>query len=801
MNPKVRNRSQTFHARGGSQKCANLCYTLQWELLDDVQPFGQIKFQFPPFFPKKITQPKLPMLESSETKTFTIQLNIDDALTENLLKLPFIHVIRFPCDPNPSKCSFNNSGPIKTSSKNHLKSSHKNISECYLPEYLQIDCKQLLIPRHTEISYKCAPTGYKFFSFNLQVDRSLVDSFAIKKYSPVFIWFKSINNMPDVPYKQSELEENYGPVYYKLTIHNETYILRPQSHSTRLSIDTYFSVLPRVQTNLYFEVHDRDTSLANFSNCIGTGLILPCKKEQDPIKCLYLDANSLIQPHITTKTSFGFCNFPLLPARKIHIGIHPSKEACVVSPGNFFESQTELSVTIIDPIEDVNNNFIPDSSILNQVSPKTKGVPNVPQLKNFQNLPFTPSPKNKVLTRRKTNTQLVEDNTTQYNRWIITSGNNTKTIIDQIQKAIDEYHMNQFDEKSISILKTYNYEKGLTKTIDLITGFCIITPEESFLIVESRISGNATDMLFDLLQQYSKRGYHVLFDIETQFPFPRLYSGFDSLIKPVSIPLSVSHLLRIDGLYFHNSINSILFSIVQKLNYLLSCTSIKTADKCDFFPTTTEILQLLSKAEILISIPLQKGIPTFSEPIKTHKIMSSSCSSNQILMKFKNDSTNSSLSSSKDCNIGSTDINENDHEIVQLKPENSVVKSTRTYNERNKTSLSYYSRNHEIKTARTPRRRFEPYGKKKEEIVMTPRKRIGCTDNGDEEIWIVNNLNEIPDEEGWEVEVIGNSGKNISTSDYKNFDGTEHNMRIGQKKRTSMILMANQIMNHKKFKS
>lgn len=766
----IRNRSPSSASRGVSFQ-----YSLQYQLLENTQPFGSFKIQFPPFFPSKIHPPKLQLIETSETKTFVITINPDDSLIESMLVQPFVNTIRFPFDPT-LPVSSNTGGSTNPANKAHRNITRRNINtESYLPEYLQVDFRPLLLPNHKEITVTCYPTGYKFFTFSVIIDKPLMDPLSIQKYSPLFIHFKSIDNMPDFPYKQSELEENYAPVFYKCNVNKHEYIFRPQPHSTRLTIDAYVSIYPKLQTDVYFEVHDRDSTLPSLVNAIGTGMITPYTKSQEEqkIKGLHLDIDSLISPRLATKTSLGFSLFHILPPRKAHVSVCPSKEACVVSPGNFFESQTELCIEIIDPIEKYPDFFKELSVQQPSLSPHPSS--SIPQKKNDQfhlNLSQMPTPtksfrsrglsNSQKKSRESLNLQSVESNTTRYNRWIFTCFIDDKNFYDKLFHTIEEFNSKMANIKNKSILSAQSYNRAIKSSIDLITGFILSTPEEKIVVVESRVDlpNESTNVLYQLTKNVPKN-CHFLFDIEIDFPYPRLYNGFDTLIKIIDVNVPISDLLRIDGLYFHKSINSILFTVVQKLNYLLSCKSIKNAEDCDFFPTEKELIQLISKAQILTEIPLQKCIMEILTENSKKRAQKKLDNARQGRLFRSMVDPFISMSS-----VGAKMLSDmNDPEYVKRLKEQEEKRriQLKRLQHRSIFDIEYPSDHpsHITSPLESSRPIFVPIGKLKKKNLPSPRERIGRSENGDEEIWLVNDVSEIPDDDGWEIEII-NDGE-IST--------------------------------------
>lgn len=767
--PRVmRNRSPSSASRGVSFQ-----YSFQYQLLETTQPFGSFKIQFPSFFPSKIHPPKLQLIESSETKTFVITLNPDDLLIESMLIQPFINTIRFPVDPNPPPSLTNASGTMNSASKIHRSLPRRNANaESYLPEYLQVDFKPLLLPNQKEITITCTPTGYKFFTFSVVIDKPLMDSISFQKFSPLFIHFKSIDSMPDFPYKQSELEANYAPVFYKCNVNNHDYIFRPQPHENRLTIDTFVSIFPKLQTDVYFEVHDRDSTLPSLANAIGTGMIFPYTKSQEEqkFKGLHLDVESLVPPHLAKKASLGFSIFRVLPPRKTRVAVCPSKEACVVSPGNFFESQTELCIEIIDPFEKYAD-FFKESNLqaVNALPHPSNALLQQKKSDQFHlNLSQMPTPTKNIKLKGLTNSQKksrdsllqqnCETNTARYNRWIFTCFIEENEFYDKIFNTIEEFNSKMVKESNRSILSTLNYNRAIKNSIDLITGFILSTTEERIMVVETRVDepNEATNVLFQLTKNMPKN-CHFLADREINFPFPRLYVSFDSLVKFISIPIPISDLLRLDGLYFHKSINSILFPVIQKLNYLLNCKSIKNAEDCDFFPTEKEIHQLISKSLYLTEIPLQKCIPKMSTDYskKSEQKKLESNSKGKIFRSMVNPFISMSsigmkmLSDINDPNYQKRLKEAEEKRRIQIKrSEHKSIFDIENVHVSSKENMSKSSSN---------KPRFVPIGKVKKNSVLSPRERIGRTDNGDEEIWLVNDLSEIPVEDGWEVQVINDN--------------------------------------------
>ena len=698
-------------------------YTLEYEILEETPLIGCYKFQYPPFFPSKIHPPKLPISGRKETKTFSLPLVMEDALIESMLREPFTHHIYIPYDPEP---------PPQPTNPKARRSIRRNV-DTYLPEYLQLDTKPLMMPDKTEVSMTCCPKGYSFFKFTIHIDKPILNQQFMAKFTPVFIYLKAIESMPFLPYSYKELEDNFAPVFFKCKYNSTEYTIRPQHHTSKLVIDTYICVIPREQTEFYIEVHDRDPTLPSMEQSIGTGVVAPYSKLKEVPDELYLDTECLIQEHVQNKISIGYCKFKVLPSRKIRLGVCPSKNVCVISPGNFFECQTELIAEILDPTE---NMVFENPDPPPPPSQQMKNVLNIKIRSRHPSNAKLPSKKPQIVCPEK----LEEDHSSMYHRWIFTCSIEDNMTSEMIFDAIQNYHSLVFEEQNREELSKYSYSKALEKSVDFFTGFIMYTPDEKIFIVEAHADKtNHAGTYFDKILNNLPKSVHLVRDSNIKFHYPRIYSNFEHIIQEFHIPIPVANMPRIQGLYFHNSLNSVLFTIVQKLQSIMKCDSIKLADECDFFPTISEIVQLQTKCDAVIDAD------------KNICIIDRECANKHKNSRFFLPMDDPFLSTSS---IAHSKLFEGfvpepviEQKVPRVKKERRPI----TYVDDSHAKEIRAMHKNKEKVIRKPP--YVPVGTKKRDLIRNPLNRIGCMDNGNVEIWAVDDPNELI-EDGWEIQIV-----------------------------------------------
>lgn len=680
------------------QKSVTFTYTCEWKLTESNLPGSFLKLTFPPIVPKKINPTRIHLTEVELSSIGSFTLPCDDALVENMMKPQFNLQINFPVE--------NYVAPIAT--KGH-KPSIKKPTENFIPDILQLDIKKFLLEEIKEITTETQVTGFEYFKIKVEIDKAIMEENFYRKFTPIFIHFISVSAMPNRPYPPSELAKSFAPVHFIIRTNGLDYYVLPQKHAEKFSVDVLVCVTPHTQSEIIFEIHDRDPVLPNLKECIGSGLITeykPAAKE----KGLYLDPDSIILPHMQTRNPYGFAKIMALPERKSRVLISASHDkSCFVSAGNFFESQTELKYQIYDPSCDLPVQVSPPPSPV-----KGKVMIKVPKI-------------------TKVAAPLTEDIHTTYYRWIFTCDKKLDGTqqSENIMNRVSNFHSSVLNEPNKSVLSTINFALAIKKTYDVITGFHFSTPEEEVIILETRTADpNTSTNLLDGIS-FPLR-VHALSCKEMTFPYPRLYDSFDCLVKEIDIPIPMRELLNLDGLYFHKSSNSILFPVITKLANLFSCMTFVEAVQCDMFPTAIEMLQLLSKTEMMQAAPPPK-------PRNKLRRINTSTRSNIFGL-------GSSLSLLRSGLYPSSLLSMLEEPVIEQKKPKYQKTKTSLY------EASLTPREAKPKKDDDNRRlKFQPYGNQRQVTKVSPR---GLISNGDDmEIWYVDDPNQLI-EDGYEITII-----------------------------------------------
>lgn len=153
------------------------------------------------------------------------------------------------------------------------------------------------------------------------------------------------------------------------------------------------------------------------------------------------------------------------------------------------------------------------------------------------------------------------------------------------------------------INKNYGtFKRAIASTYDVITGFHVETPNEHLWVLECRAKEpmKSTIRISEFLEKLPAN-VNIVFDSSLSFEFPRLYYQLGSLIQDVMIPISISDLIRVDGLYKRNTQFAPLFTVSQKLFDLFSSKDCVSNEQ---FPTVKEIGIIVRNAADLYTAPI-----------------------------------------------------------------------------------------------------------------------------------------------------------------------------------------------------
>jgi len=211
-------------------------------------------------------------------------------------------------------------------------------------------------------------------------------------------------------------------------------------------------------------------------------------------------------------------------------------------------------------------------------------------------------------------TIIMEPKDSLYSRWIVLCPNTRAGhgFQDELNDFVYSHHKKQHTESD-------TYYKAIQKNFDLITGFQLFTPSEVLCIIEARASiPKSINVQISKFLMNCDPSIRVLHDPDLKFSYPRLYCNFDELFFSFSVPLSLSDLAHIDGLYIRKSPTYYLYSIVQRLITLYESSSFNYALDTNSLPSYQEILLLNSKQNELYITPLSRYMVS-STPKKVQK--------------------------------------------------------------------------------------------------------------------------------------------------------------------------------------
>jgi hypothetical protein len=150
----------------------------------------------------------------------------------------------------------------------------------------------------------------------------------------------------------------------------------------------------------------------------------------------------------------------------------------------------------------------------------------------------------------------------------------------------------------------------MPRTCDLVIGFHFQTPSEQIIVLETRaITPNCGTLSVERYLQKLPADIHAMGDCEERFGNPPVYCLFDELIKKVSLPIGMSDLLRLEGLYSRRSGMYRFCGILNKLNGLMGCGSLMEAVNGGLFPTVAEIQLIAENAPQFYSYPFDATLP------------------------------------------------------------------------------------------------------------------------------------------------------------------------------------------------
>jgi len=542
----------------------------------------------PPCFPNKNQIVRIPINETVFKKEILISQPLDEPFIEYFLHNYFLFRLYFPYD---------------LTNYNPRAGKQQKNSEKFFNEYLQIDGHSFVFPMRNTLSTNCNHEAFSNISLTVMIDQPLLNDEYLKKYSPVFIYLKKIRDMPSMPLSYSDLANQFAPMFLQCSIGNNNHYFIPQEHSQNHLLDYTIIVSPRIQTDITIKIHDRASKLPDITDFCGSGLVFSYVPKQRTSK-LSIDVNSIINTN--TSNPAGLCKFHLLPeGKQKHIIKAEIDQPSVIPPGNFYEAQTEMSAFVYDPSIHIKEIIIPNIS--------TPSSPIVTK----QVVKSSPGKQKESHTRIEIPK---EQPNSEFYRFVIIAHKDPSSneFVSTFLSYIASHHQEILFEKNLTVLQTYNYETASRKSIDIITGVHIVTPEENMLFIESRadLSLFIISKIISLFERAPPQTKAYL-DKEFKFPFPRIYSGFDTLIKTIKLKFGVQSLYGIEGLFFHNSINSILFPLVQKLNLLLEANSLSQIASQDLFPLNDELQQLFYISDALsIPTPLPSA-PIESIPLDT----------------------------------------------------------------------------------------------------------------------------------------------------------------------------------------
>jgi hypothetical protein len=202
----------------------------------------------------------------------------------------------------------------------------------------------------------------------------------------------------------------------------------------------------------------------------------------------------------------------------------------------------------------------------------------------------------------------LEPPSTEFHRWIFSCTRDCGWFhATEIVALVNNHHQDLLSRRHLAP----EFRLSIREVPDLITGFHFVSPTEQLLVLETRVKAPkaATSALEDYLKGLP-RVVHALGDKREKFEAPRLYCLFNHLVRRITVPMGISDLLRLEGLYIRHSSLYKLCGVVNKLNALMGATSISQAVNDLILPTHRELAGLIASLNSLYSAPLQNGIST-----------------------------------------------------------------------------------------------------------------------------------------------------------------------------------------------
>lgn len=563
-----------------SERFLDFTLTVEWEFKNNASaPAGYFKILYPFCFPKYIEPSIIPITEEQTSESVTVNCCIDEFFIDAAFRNPFTFTLQYSRDPPETN------------------------PETFVPTKLLMDGSPLFLPDCTEAMISIEDTEiFSKITFSMYCESQLLTDECYSIFAPCFIHLTEITNIP--PSTSDE-----APLFYICKVKNIDYNIL--SHGPY--IDTVIPVEYRDQDTVTFQVRNHEKYFP--SNVIGSGAIFPYNGNSQP------------------SLNYGIATFDLLPERKKRAQIEPPSENPNSNKSDFKSNNYQLIYHIIDP-----------SSAIDPI-PADRGPIPRPAVEKMK--PVTDEfpddgreTEASVLAREKENTKL--------NRWVFTCSRSdgTWSYATKILHYVQSYHKHigklqsppplapiisstlpdsslppnlrnlsnnaNIDEQNE--IRKYAFERFYRKSKDVITGVQIMTPSEQIIILETRAQEpmGSTKGLEHLLRSFDPAIAHVLANRSLIFKPARLYCLFDNAISKVSLPLSMSDLLRIEGLYFPKSPNYKFYPILTKLSHIFESNTLAEMSEGDLFPNREELMFLLSMAGVFYTIPFQKGMPPMS---------------------------------------------------------------------------------------------------------------------------------------------------------------------------------------------
>lgn len=318
----------------------------------------------------------------------------------------------------------------------------------------------------------------------------------------------------------------------------------------------------------------------------------------------------------------------------------------------------------------------------------------LPPLEEQSSPPPVKVPPAKVQGKKRDLFEQSETNETEYFRWLLVArrDNQSENYAKMLDCLIVEHHKAVLNEHSESVLQTFTYNTGTKRNLDLITGFHLTTPNEHIIIAESRVQ--APNQSLQKLQQFFTArppiGVRIFFG-DRKFPSPREYSTLSTIYQKIEVPVNILDFVKVEALYFHSSVIHVLYDVIQKLTAILQSPTYDYINQNDLYPSVPQLNQLISQAA---------SLPSFMTKEKKKE--------------------------------------------VSAVPKVSIKTSSRSLSNSARPAMNAILEN---------RPRFVNFGRPKTVMQRAPNRRIGVSQNGEEELWLVDDPETLK-EEGWTIEIL-----------------------------------------------